>query len=479
MTTLKHRTLTGFLWALFSAGAGKVLWLLAIAVIARYLGPESFGLIAIALTAMLYADSIGDLGAASALIYWKDQFEDVAEISFIINVLMGGFWLLVSWLVADSLADLFRMPELAAILPVLAISFLLKGLGNTHDAICQRRLDFRRRTLPEMALVTIKSLVAITLVIAGYGVWSLVYAQLAGLLAWLILLWLLIPWRPHFYYRRTLIGPLLHYGKGLVGVNLLSALTHHMDVLVVGRWLGANSLGLYQIATKLPETSITTATWVVSKVLFPAFSDHHRQGARLEQPFLLTLKYVGLFAIPASVMLALLAESLLTLVFGVGWDTASHAMQWLAAYTCMRALGTPAGDMLKATGRTQLLARLAIIKAIPLLPLLLFGVKFGINGVAAAMLVSAIINLTLNYLVISRVENIVLTTMFRCMIPGLVVGLIIICTSMLFQSAACCTDLLIASSIHIVLLLIAYLASSFLLAPDLFHLLRKTLEHRS
>lgn len=479
MTSLKHRTLSSFLWASFSAGTGKLIWLLAIAIIARYLGPESFGLIAIALTIMLFADAVGDLGAGSALIYFKDQFEGVAEITFALNLVMGSLWLLLAWSGADLLASLFRMPELAEILPVLGIGFLLKGLGNTHDSICQRRLDFKRRTLPELGLVSTKSVVAISLAISGHGVWSLVYAQLAGLTVWLLALWLIVPWRPRFRYQPGLLGPVFNYGKGLVAVNLLSALTHHLDVLVVGRWLGANALGFYQIAAKLPEATITMVTWVVSKVLFPAFSEHNRSGARIEQAFLVTLRYLSLFALPASVVLALLSAPMVNLVFGPDWAAATSAMQWLAIYAAIRTLSTPAGDLLKASGHTALLARLSMIKAALLLPLLWAGIRWGIEGTAVAMVASSMINLLLNYTVVSRLENIRLVKMLRSASHGLIACLYIIAASLLFHTAECCDHQLLALSAHVSILLVAYLIALYRLSPDLFELLRKTLRHES
>ena len=47
---------------------------------------------------------------------------------------------------------------------------------------------------------------------------------------------------------RDLLAPMIGYGKGIVGVNLIAAVVHHADLVVVGRMIGSTALGLYQIA---------------------------------------------------------------------------------------------------------------------------------------------------------------------------------------------------------------------------------------
>ena len=89
---------------------------------------------------------------------------------------------------------------------------------------------------------------AVCLAQLGFGLWSLVWGHLAGVAAWTGLLWIAVPWRPNWRIPMRLFRPMLAYGRHIVAVNFLAAILHHVDLLIVGRMLGAAALGFYQMA---------------------------------------------------------------------------------------------------------------------------------------------------------------------------------------------------------------------------------------
>ena len=79
-------------WAFASTGGSKLITLIALTVLARFLAPAEFGLLAFALVYITYAETIGDLGSGMALVYWPDRREEAAQVTFVINVVAGLFW---------------------------------------------------------------------------------------------------------------------------------------------------------------------------------------------------------------------------------------------------------------------------------------------------------------------------------------------------------------------------------------------------
>ncbi|MDX1585069.1 MAG: lipopolysaccharide biosynthesis protein, partial [Thermoanaerobaculia bacterium] len=366
-------TFRAALWA-FSATAGtRLVTLVSLAILARLLAPADFGLLAFALVYITYAETVGDLGTAVTLIYWPDRRDDAAQVTFAINLLMGAFWFLLTLLLAPLIADFFNHPEAGEIVRVLSLAFLFKYLGNTHDALAQKDLRFRARAIPELTLASAKALIAIGFALAGFGAWSLVWGHLGGLALWSVAMWLIVPWRPRFYFPRDLFVPMIQYGKGIVGVNVIAAIVHHSDLLIVGRMLGARALGLYQIAYKIPEASVSVILWVTSKVLFPAFSKIEQAGEGLRSAYLEALRYVSFVTIPMAAGLFVSAEQLVLVFFGSKWSESIPLLQWLAVYAGLRSLGTHAGDVMKATGRSSLLFGLGVVKGAILIPALIFA----------------------------------------------------------------------------------------------------------
>jgi PST family polysaccharide transporter len=396
----------GVLWAFLAIAGGKLVWLGAMAVLARLLAPADFGLLAFGLVFVTYLEAVGDLGTSAALIYWPDRDRDsiarTAQATFIVNLATGALFFAITWWAAPAAADFFANERAVPILRALAWAFPLKALGNAHDALLQKELRFRARVVPELGLALVKTAVAVTMAFAGFGVWSLVGGQLFGLAAWTLGLWLVVPWRPRLTLPGDRLRPVLAYGRGIVLVNVLAAVVHHADLVVVGRFLGTAALGFYQIAYKVPEMTVTVAIWVAGRVLFPTLSRLHAAGGEMAAGWLAALRYTALLAVPAAVGLFFVAEPLVLLLYGEPWRPSIPLLQALALYTGLRAIGSPGGDLLKAIGRSQLLAGLAVAKAAVLVPVLVLAAQRSLAAVAWALVAVTAATALLNLAVASH-----------------------------------------------------------------------------
>lgn len=468
-------------WAFAGTAASRLLWLGALAVLARVLAPRDFGLLAFALVYITYVETVADLGTGAALIYWPERREEAAEVTFVANAVAGLGWCAVTLVAAPWVADFFNSPEGVPILRALALAFPLKFLGTTHDALCQKEMRFRARLVPEVALAAGKALTAVGLALGGFGVWSLVGGQLVGLAAWTVALWIVVPWRPRlrgFRWPAGLARRMFGYGRGIVAVNVLAAVTHHADLVIVGRALGARVLGLYQMAYKVPEMTVIVSVWVVSKVLFPAFSRAHAGGEEIGRPYLAALRWIGLLAVPASLGLALVAEPLVVTVFGEAWRESAPILQALALYTGLRALGAHAGDVLKATGRPGLLAALAVVKAALVVPALLLAVRGGPVAVALALAGVTAVTLLLNLAVVCRITRVSPWALLAALRPSLLAGAAMAAVLLAWRSFGPAGDGPLALAATVALGAAAYLLSLRLMDPGLLPEMRRALERR-
>jgi PST family polysaccharide transporter len=406
-------TVWSLAWAFLATAGAKLSWLAALALLARVLAPEDFGLFAFGLVYVTYAETIGDLGTGAALVYTPKRVEEAAQVTFVFNLAMGVFWFTVSQLAAPWVADFFHNPAGEPILRVLAFSFLVKGFGNTHDALCRKQLRFKARLVPELLLALGKAVLAVTLALAGFGVWSLVWGQLLGVTLWTAALWRVVPWRPGWSLPREMVAPMVRYGRGIVAVDVLAGVVHHADLVVVGRMVGTAALGFYQIASRVPEMTVTLAVWVTGHVLFPAFARLHAAGSGLRDGFLAALRWISLLTLPAATGLVLVAEPLVLTLFGERWRPAVPVLRALAVYTGIRSLGSQAGDVLKATGRPGLLAALGVAKAAVLVPALVLAAPYGAVAVAAALAGVTVLTVLLNLAVVSKVAAVPLRAIAR------------------------------------------------------------------
>jgi O-antigen/teichoic acid export membrane protein len=426
MTEVSGRTTpgmaSGLAWTLTAMLSTRLVTLAGLAVLARLLAPADFGLLAFALAYITYLTAVGDLGTTMALIYWPTRKDDAAQVTFVISVVTGWLWLGCIILLAPAIAEFFGNPSGAPVVIAIAWSVPIQALGSTHDALCRKSLRFRTWFVPEVGLASLKAVISIALALAGFGVWSLVWGHLAGHLLRTVLLWVLVPWRPTLTMPWDLLGPMFAYGRSIVAVNVLAVIVHHSDLLIVARLLGVTALGFYQMAAKIPEMTITVLVRAVSSVLFPALSRLHAQGRNPAQTYLTTLEGVGLVTIPAAVGLILMAEPLVFILFGPRWAASIPIVQALTVVACLRALGTNAGDLLKAAGRPGTLVVLAATKSALLIPALVLAADEGMVAVALAMVAVTAATVTLDIAVACVLTRTSSWSVFAAMTPGVAAG---------------------------------------------------------
>ena len=459
----RQKTIRAALWAFLSTAGTRLITLGSLAVLARLLAPADFGLLAFALVYITYAETIGDLGTAVALIYWPDRREEAAQVTFLINLAMGAFWCILTLLLAPLVADFFDNPAAAPIIRVLAFAFLVKFLGNTHDALAQKDLRFRARAIPELGLALIKAAIAITLAAFGLGAWSLVWGHLGGLLIWTTLQWIIVPWRPSMRAPGELLVPMIRYGQGIVGVNMIAAVVHHADLLVVGRVLGSHALGLYQVAYKIPEATVTVVMWVVSKVLFPTFSKLQHSGDGLSRAYLQALKYVSFVTVPMAAGLFIVAEPLVLLFFGQRWAEAAPLLRWLAVYSGVRSLGTNAGDIMKATGHSGLLAGLGLVKAALIIPALILAGRYGVEAVAMTMAAVTALTVLINFTVVKQLLHLRTVDIGEALMTSAISGAALLLAGWLLEQMMSAAHPLAMFAAMIPACVIAYVATAVLI----------------
>jgi PST family polysaccharide transporter len=382
--SLGGRTLRGMFWAYGSYVGGRILTLVATAILARLLTPREFGLVALAIMFMFIFETLADLGVSQALVVVKDDVElEHAETVFVWTVALGvGFSALTAAL-SPLAALFFDQPRLTGILAVLGLRFFLRSLSATHFALAQKRIDFRARTAAQLSDVTTRGLTAIGLAIAGFGVWSLVLGYIAGSVALTVMLWTMVPWRPKLKPQRAHLRSMLSFGGKLSGVNLVTAIETNLDYLFIGRVLGTTDLGLYSLGFRLPELLILNLSVVAGQVLFPAFASVDR--ADLDRAFHASLRYTLMIALPMAAALAVLAHPFIIGLFGDQWERSVPAMRVLTLYALAVAIAIPGGTVLKATNRAGILLALSIPEGILLFGAIWFFVDDGIVAVAICM----------------------------------------------------------------------------------------------
>ncbi len=409
-------------WNYASFASGKLLVLATMAVLARLLTPEEFGIVGFATLAIAYLAVLKDLGLGAAVIQRRDDVEDASQTVFISNLVLGTILTTATALAAPLVAGFFREPLVTPLLRVLAFSFILESLGSMHIVLLRRNLDFRRKLIPDVGRSLVKGVVAIASAAAGFGVWALVWGQLAGIMAAVLLSWIVVPWRPSFRFHRRLLRPLTRFGAPLLITDIQYAIWSNLDYVVVGRMLGDAALGVYTLAYRLPELLIHSVWRVLAGAIFPVFSRLQDDRAALRRGFLATIRYTQIIIVPLSLGLLITADTAVDMLFGHQWAAAAPVLQVMAIFSLVASIGVNAGDVYKAIGRPDILAKLSVIELVAFVPALVYGARFGIIGVAWAHAAVAAVDTLIRLLVARALIGVSLRDVARQLAPSFAAG---------------------------------------------------------
>jgi PST family polysaccharide transporter len=379
---IARKTAHGIFWNYASFGLGKGLVFLTITILARLLTPEDFGIVALATLAVTYLTVLKDFGLGRALIQRRQNIEEAANTVFTLNLLLGISLTLITIAVAPLVAAYFQEPSVTPILRWLSLTFLINAIGAIHLVRLERELEFKRKLIPDLGRAAVKGFVSIGCALTGFGVWALVYGQLGGALAGVILAWGMEPWRPRLTISLSLTRDLLKYGFSLLSLDAISTLEDNFDYLVIGRVLGNAALGVYTLAYRLPELLGLNMLWVMAAALFPAYASVQDRPDVLRRGFLTTIRFIEMLSVPVSLGLLLAADPLVRVIFGEQWLAAIPVVRILALFVLITSIGDNAGDIYKAIGRPDILVKLSLGNLVLLLPALWYGSFFGIVGVA-------------------------------------------------------------------------------------------------
>ncbi|MDQ0827973.1 lipopolysaccharide exporter [Arthrobacter sp. B2I5] len=422
----------GAVWQGIALVSGKGIVLITTIVLARLLSPEEYGLVAAALVLMAYIETIADAGVAQALVYLPAS-PITARSALLVSVVLGALLTGLAILAAPWIGELFQLPEVAPLVRVLAIALLATALGAVPEALLRRDLQFKKLAVAPVLRALTTGTVSLVLAFAGYGAFSLAAGTASGSVAYAIACWFLVrqsaPWQI-WRVAQDAIRATLKFGVPVAGSNLLARLIFDVDYLIIAVVLGAQALGYYTLAFRLPEALIINVFFVLSTVLFPLYTQVQDQRGRLRDGYLRGVRIQALYGMTAGVGLAVLAPVVVPLVFGSKWSDSVVPLVFLSLYAAARSLGAGANDVYKAIGRPGISIAFSSIRLAVLVPVLLFGSQWGIIGVAVAQMATAVLFAFGMQAVAAKVLGIAPKALLQAIFPALACSLIVAITGM-------------------------------------------------
>lgn len=385
--SLSHRTYSAARWTTTAAVARAGLQLAQLAVLARFLSPQDYGLMAMVSVVLSYVGLFSDMGLSTAFVQRQQISHEERSSLYWLSVALGGGLMLLVMAASPLAAHFFKEPQLVPLMILVATNFFIVALGQQLRMDAEKALNFRPVAVIEMIAAITGFAVAVLTAWMGWGVYALVTAAMVAAWMTMLLSWGLLAngWRPSWRLRWDEVRWFARFGGGMVLNNVFNHVNSTIDILLGGRMLGASPLGLYTV----PRNLILQVQWMINPIFtrigFPLIASIQHDKERVKQVYLKTMNMTASVNAPIYVALGVFAPEIVWLLLGEKWQDAAPMLRVLAIWGLLRSFANPVGSLLFGLGRVRLSAwwNASLLLVVP--PVVWLGSHWGGIGMAWAM----------------------------------------------------------------------------------------------
>lgn len=474
--SIKHKTLLGIFWTFTNVFFVKGLSFVAMLFLARWLGPEEFGLIGMISVFIGIGTSLVDSGLSSSIIRTKNANDSDFSTVFYMNIGASILVYFFLFLLAPYIADFYQQGPLINIIRVYCLSFIISAFSAIQLAILTRSMQFKHLTILNIPSTIIGVVVGLFMGYYNYGVWSIVAFYLTKQLILTFLLWITSTWKPSLNFSIERLKYHYKFGYKLMLSGFLDQIFTNSYNILIGRFFPVQMLGYFERAKHLNDYPASTFTGIIGKVTYPMLAALQDDSAKITTTYKRMLKATFFTIAPLMLGAAAIAKPLFEIILGIEWIPAVPFFQILSIASMLYPIHSFNINILKVYGRSDLFLKIEIIKKIITIISICIGFQFGIIGLVWSSVFTSFIALIINTHYTSQFINYKAKEQLLDMLP--ILGLAIIAFALMYYVVAMLKEysngVQLLSSVTIGMLFYLLVHSFFKRSPiyDIFSIIR-------
>jgi lipopolysaccharide exporter len=453
----------GTVWISAAGAVTNFLSFISTIVLARFLVPADFGLVALATTILAILSSVTDLSLTSALVQHRnptiDHFNTAWTLGFARSVILAAIFCAAAY----PIGMITHEPRLPAVMLVSGIGLVLTGIANPRAIMVTRDLIFWQQFLLTVGQRIASFVVAVVIAVIYRSYWAIVWGSIIGQAVNVVISYTILPFRPGLGVKHT--KELIHFSIWLTVSQIINTLNYNFDQLIIGTAIGRGALGYYTVGNNLAIMPTRETTRPITVTLFPAFSRLKDDIPRLGLAYQKAQAMVTAITLPAGFGMALIAGPLVRLFMGERWLPVVFIIQVLAAVFAVQTLGTLSQPLAMAAGATRLLFLRDLQGFLMRVPFIIGGMLIdGLTGIIYARALTGLIAVLLHMQVVKRITGLSFWNQFAANLRsllsvGIMAGALLLLSHPVERLGLSSTDLIVEVIILVALGAVSYVSA--------------------
>ena len=371
--------------------------LLCTFIMARFLTPEDYGILGMALVFSALAEVFINSGFGQALIREKEVTRlDYSTILYFNIVISVALYILLYFL-SDLIAKFYEQPILVDVCKVTFLVLPLNALSIVQMTKLQREIRFKKLFFIFFTSSFMSAAIAIYIAYLYHNVWALVIQVVLTVFIRCILLWITADFFPVFSFSITAFNKYFKFSKNILVSGLIGTLFSNIYSLIIGKAYSATQLGYYSQASKICNLASHTTTQVVQTVTYPILSNLNNKGDDIKEGY---KKIISVTLIIVGFVMAMLmscAQDFFELFMGNSvWRVAGTYLFLIGINGILYPLHAINQNILMVKGNSKTILNLEFARRSIMIVILIITINFNIEIFVAGLSLYSIILLFFN-----------------------------------------------------------------------------------
>lgn len=394
----------GFSWLSSLKVTKRGVGYVRIAILARLLTPEQFGIFGVATLVLAFLEIFTETGINIFLIQENTNIDKYINTAWVISIARGVLMSVIMLLAAGLISNFFSSPQSYGLLAVISIVPFLRGFINPSIVKLKKELIYSKQFMNEFVIYLVESVVIVSVAIVIKNEFAFAVGLIAGVFVEILFSFVLVKPLPKFRFEIEKAKQIIHRGYWVTVGGIFSYLNQQGDDAVVGKLIGVGPLGIYQNVYKISTLPLTEISQVVTNLTFSIYAKIGDDKKRLMRAFKKVLLVVVLTVVPVGIIFYAFPELIIKIILGDTWLVGAEALRVLSIFGVLSAILVAPNPVFLALKKQSIIAKLRIfqfaVMAITIIPMVLSN---GIVGAAYSVTLSVLVSLPVSYFYLYKV----------------------------------------------------------------------------
>ncbi|MDU3075543.1 MAG: lipopolysaccharide biosynthesis protein, partial [Mixta calida] len=401
----KRDVINSFKWSALERIISQAMQLCIILFLARILGPEAFGIVALMMVFISIGQVFVDGGILVSLVRQESCSEDDYSTAFYFNVGVGFFAFLMLVCIAHPVAKFYNDSKVSYMLMTLGLSLIFNSLSIVQKARLTKTLDFKAQAKASICSVFLSGILSIILAFNNYGAWALVYQYVLMSFLNTSMLYFFSPWLPKGNFAKDSFKQLFGFSYKLLISGLIDSCYKNIYPVIIGKYFSSAQVGFFNQARQLSSIPAMTLTLIIQRVTFPVLSKVQKNHEELDSNYLLMLKIATATIFPVMLGISLVSDSLIWVILGKEWQESISYLAILSFAFAFYPIHAINLNLIHVKGRSDLFLKLELVKKSAATVILLLSLNFGLIGICISLLIMSLFELFANTYVTQKLSS--------------------------------------------------------------------------